>query len=103
MQMRKGSRLSAVRKRARLTPARGELLAWLNELLGQAPAKVEECGKGAIYCQVSSEVHDSPVPCDREARCMIAEGRASAVEHRADGQIIDSIYGTCTSLRLRSA
>ena len=36
-----------------LTPARGELLAWLNDLLGQAPAKVEECGKGAIYCQVS--------------------------------------------------
>lgn len=37
-----------------LTAARGELLAWLNDLLApNVITKVEECGKGVIYCQVS--------------------------------------------------
>jgi RP/EB family microtubule-associated protein len=39
----------------KLTAARGELLAWLNDLLApQVVQKVEECGKGVILCQVSS-------------------------------------------------
>lgn len=34
--------------------ARGELLAWLNELLAPYQiTKVEQCGTGATYCQVS--------------------------------------------------
>lgn len=35
--------------------ARGELLTWLNGLLLLDPplTKVEQCGTGAIYCQVS--------------------------------------------------
>ncbi|KAL1410968.1 microtubule integrity protein mal3 [Vanrija albida] len=33
--------------------SRGELLAWLNDLLApNVLTKVEECGKGVIYCQV---------------------------------------------------
>lgn len=40
----------------KLTAARGELLAWLNDLLApQVVQKVEECGKGVILCQVSSD------------------------------------------------
>ncbi|ORX33824.1 calponin homology domain-containing protein [Kockovaella imperatae] len=38
--------------------SRGELLAWLNDLLGAtAPAKVEECGKGYTYCQILDSVY----------------------------------------------
>ena len=34
--------------------ARGELVAWLNELLApQQITKLEQCGTGSIYCQVS--------------------------------------------------
>ena len=35
--------------------ARGELLGWLNNMLNIEPplSKVEQCGTGAVYCQVS--------------------------------------------------
>lgn len=45
------------RSAAKLIPARGELLAWLNDLL--APnhiQKIEECGKGDVYCMVGGAV-----------------------------------------------
>ncbi|EJT51275.1 hypothetical protein A1Q2_00320 [Trichosporon asahii var. asahii CBS 8904] len=41
-----------------LTSARGELLAWLNELLApNVIQKVEECGKGIIYCQILDSIY----------------------------------------------
>lgn len=33
--------------------ARVELLAWINDLLGSGYTKIEQCGSGAVYCQVS--------------------------------------------------
>ncbi|KAL7424249.1 microtubule integrity protein mal3 [Cryptotrichosporon argae] len=37
--------------------SRGELLTWLNELLAPSEIKkVEECGKGAIYCQIIDSI-----------------------------------------------
>ncbi|EIW70157.1 hypothetical protein TREMEDRAFT_73748 [Tremella mesenterica DSM 1558] len=38
--------------------SRGELLAWLNDLLAppQPITKVEQCGTGAIYCQVMDSI-----------------------------------------------
>lgn len=35
-------------------PARVELIAWINDLLGSQYTKIEQCGTGAVYCQVSS-------------------------------------------------
>ncbi|WOO80914.1 Protein BIM1 [Vanrija pseudolonga] len=38
--------------------SRGELLAWLNDLLApNVLTKVEECGKGVIYCQVLDSIY----------------------------------------------
>jgi hypothetical protein len=38
-----------------LPPARGELIAWLRDALNVSITKVEECGKGVVYCEVSVE------------------------------------------------
>jgi hypothetical protein len=84
-----------------LTLARGELLAWLNDLLGQAPAKVEECGKGAIYCQVGvdstmlSMIYLHPAVHESRGR----RGTSSPSWTELMMQIIDSIYGSSPSLR----
>ncbi|GMK54057.1 hypothetical protein CspeluHIS016_0106430 [Cutaneotrichosporon spelunceum] len=38
--------------------SRGELVSWLNDLLApQVVQKVEECGKGIIYCQVLDSIY----------------------------------------------
>ncbi|BEJ12277.1 hypothetical protein CspHIS471_0207370 [Cutaneotrichosporon sp. HIS471] len=38
--------------------SRGELLSWLNDLLApQVVQKVDECGKGIVYCQVLDSIY----------------------------------------------
>ncbi|KAK1925122.1 calponin homology domain-containing protein [Papiliotrema laurentii] len=37
--------------------SRGELLQWLNGLLGPTITKVEECGKGFTYCQIIDSIY----------------------------------------------
>ncbi|WVW82771.1 hypothetical protein I302_104782 [Kwoniella bestiolae CBS 10118] len=38
--------------------SRGELLAWLNELLDPIPiTKVEQCGTGSVYCQIVDSIY----------------------------------------------
>ena len=61
--------------------ARGELLAWLAELLGgQTITKVEEGGKGYVYCQVRAMTKDSQL----------------TLNHHTT-QVLDSIFGQCGS------
>ncbi|KAG5367110.1 Protein BIM1 [Yarrowia sp. B02] len=37
--------------------SRQELVQWVNELLATDISKVEECGKGAIYCQILDSIY----------------------------------------------
>lgn len=37
--------------------SRQELVQWVNELLATEISKVEECGKGAIYCQILDSIY----------------------------------------------
>ncbi|RMI95541.1 calponin homology domain-containing protein, partial [Yarrowia lipolytica] len=37
--------------------SRQELVQWVNELLQTEISKVEECGKGAIYCQIMDSIY----------------------------------------------
>ncbi|KIJ45890.1 hypothetical protein M422DRAFT_206549 [Sphaerobolus stellatus SS14] len=40
-----------------MSESRTELLAWLNELLQLSYTKVEQCGTGAVYCQILDSIY----------------------------------------------
>ncbi|CCK72726.1 microtubule-binding protein BIM1 KNAG_0L01050 [Huiozyma naganishii CBS 8797] len=40
-----------------LGESRSELLAWVNDLLQLSVHKVEECGSGAVYCQIMDSIY----------------------------------------------
>lgn len=42
--------------------SRGELLSWVNELLGSSLSKIEQLGTGAIYCQLTDVLYPGRVP-----------------------------------------
>lgn len=37
--------------------SRGELLQWLNSLLHLGVSRIEQCGTGAIYCQIMDSLY----------------------------------------------
>ncbi|KAJ3190699.1 hypothetical protein HK101_008459 [Irineochytrium annulatum] len=42
--------------------SRTELIAWLNDLLQLSYSKVEQCGSGAVYCQIMDSIYrDVPI------------------------------------------
>lgn len=72
-----------------LTSARGELLAWLNELLApNVIQKVEECGKGIIYCQVSLRTASRAVRSVRRGRARRSRRHLDASAHCCTARVL---------------
>lgn len=63
---------------------KGELLAWLNDLLDLNYTKVEQCANGAAYCQIIDAVFPVRSP-----------GRFHAITHRAALRRTFSCSGIC--------
>lgn len=47
--------------------SRSELLAWVNELLQVNYTKIEQCGTGAVYCQILDSIYRT-FPSDGSSR-----------------------------------
>jgi hypothetical protein len=45
--------------------SRSELLAWLNELLQVNYTRIEQCGTGAVYCQILDSIYRASICLDR--------------------------------------
>lgn len=45
--------------------SRSELLAWLNELLQVNYTRIEQCGTGAVYCQILDSIYRASICFDR--------------------------------------